>query len=145
MNLLRPVSDIMTTNLLTLSPSSSIAEAAKIFKAKRIHHIPVVEVDELVGIVSKSDFLFFQRGFLNTSGDNKLEEVRMNNYDVKQIMTTGIAKLEPTDRINVVLEIFKVNKFHALPVVDGKKLVGIVTTFDIINMLASDGEATSQY
>lgn len=145
MNILSSVSKIMSTNLITLSPNSSIAEASKIFQENRIHHIPILSNQELVGIISKSDFLFFRKGFLNTEADEQLEKIRMNNYQVSYIMTTGMAKLESTSKINVALEIFKKNIFHAIPVVDNEKLVGIVTTFDIINHLANDKSAVAEY
>ena len=53
-------------------------------------------------------------------------------------MTTGLAKLEPDDRINVALDVFCVNLFHALPVVKDNELVGILTPFDIIKTLAEE-------
>ena len=135
----------MTTDIITLSPTSSITDAAQIFQTKKIHHIPICLEDEMVGIVSKSDYLFFRRGFLDNKEDEKIEDIRMNNYQVSYIMTKGIAKLSPDSRINVALEIFKENIFHAIPVVENDKLVGIVTTFDIINHLAEDREAVAEY
>lgn len=145
MNILNPVSDIMSTNLITLAPTASIDEAAKIFDSKKVHHIPITRGGELIGIVSKSDFLFFRRGFLDTKENEKLEEIRMKNYEVSYIMTKGMAKLESTSRINVALEVFKENLFHAIPIVDNGLLVGIVTTYDIINHLASDKGAVAEY
>lgn len=145
MNLFSPVSTIMSTDLLTLSPSSSIAEAALVFENNTIHHIPIVQNRELVGIVSKTDYLFFRRGFPDNSEDQKLEEIRMNNFDVSYIMTKGIGKLEPTDKIVLALELFRKNHFHALPIVEGNKLVGMLTTHDIIENLARDVEATANY
>ena len=50
-------------------------------------------------------------------------------------MTKGLVKLELTDRINVASDIFYKNMFRALPVVENDKLVGIVTTYDIIRVL----------
>jgi len=145
MNILNPVSEIMSKTLYTLSPSSSIADAAKIFQSKRIHHIPITLAGKLEGIVSKSDYLFFRRGFLDSQEDEKIEEIRMNNYTVDHIMTKGIAKLEPTSKINVALELFKENIFHAIPIVDGDELVGLITTYDIVNHLAEDKEAIAEY
>ncbi|MEE9437462.1 MAG: CBS domain-containing protein [Saprospiraceae bacterium] len=145
MNLLNPVSTIMATDLITLTPDASISDAAKIFESKRVHHIPVTVDGQLLGIVSKSDYLFFRRGFLDSGEEQKIEEIRMNNYQVEYIMTKGIAKLDPNERINVALELFKVNIFHAIPIVDNDKLVGIVTTYDIINHLANDNIAVSEY
>ena len=145
MNLLQPVSEIMTRDLTVLSPTASIADAAAIFNTKKLHHIPIVMEGNLVGIVSKSDYLFFRRGFLDNKVDEHIEEIRMHNYEVSYIMTKGIAKVEPQTRINVALEIFKENIFHAIPVVQDEKLVGIVTTYDIINQLALDNGAVAEY
>lgn len=145
MNLLSPVSDIMSTDLYTLSPSSSIADAAVLFDNNKIHHIPIAIEGKLVGIISMSDYLFFRRGFLDNHEDEKLEQLRMNNYQVSYIMTKGLATLEPSSRINVALEVFKENIFHAIPVVENDKLVGIITTHDIISHLAKDNEAHAKY
>ncbi len=145
MNLLNPVSTIMTPNPISLNPASSISEASVIFSKNRIHHIPIVEDGKLVGLISKSDYLFFKRGFLDENIDEKIEEIRMNNYEVRHIMTTGIASMEPDERINVALEIFKENLFHAIPIVEGGKLVGILTTLDIISNLAKDNKAYAAY
>jgi len=145
MNLLSPIATIMTKDPLTLKPSASIADAAAIFNEHKIHHIPVTMEDELVGIISMSDYLFFRRGFLDHSDDQKVEDIRMNNYEVSHIMTKGIATMESTERINVALEIFKENILHAIPIVDDNRLVGIVTTHDIIAHLAKDNEAYAEY
>ena len=144
MNLFSPVSTIMSTQLLTLSPSASIAEAAILFDNNNIHHIPITRNRELVGIVSKTDYLFFRRGFPEHTKDHKLEEIRMNNFDVSYIMTTGIGKVDADDKIVLALELFKKNYFHALPVMKDGVLAGIITTHDIIRNLANDVEATAQ-
>ena len=141
MDLRAPVSTIMSTELITVSPKDSLREVKSIFEKHRIHHIPVVRFQTMVGLISKTDFFHFLRGFRKNKYDELLEESRLNNYTVEEIMTTGIAKLEPNDRINVALEVFKENLFHAIPVVEGDKLVGIVTTFDIISALADSESA----
>ena len=145
MNLLHPISTIMTKDLHTLTPSASISDAAKIFDNRKVHHIPVAIDGELIGIVSMTDYLFFRRGFLDNRDDQKIEDIRMNNYEVSHIMTKGIATMESTERINIALEIFKENILHAIPIVDKGLLVGIVTTHDIIAHLAKDNEAFAEY
>lgn len=135
----------MTRDLFTLNPSASISDAAEIFNKHKVHHIPITLGDELVGIVSMTDYLFFRRGFLDNRDDQKIEDIRMNNYEVSHIMTKGIATMESTEKINVALEIFKENILHAIPIVDNHKLVGIVTTHDIIAHLAKDNEAYAEY
>lgn len=144
MNLLNSVSSIMTPNPICIDSKDTLTVVDKLFKEHRIHHLPVLSEGRLVGMVSKSDFLFFRKGF--SDEHTKLEdEVRMNNFTAKDIMTKRLAKLELSDKINVALEVFKENLFHALPVVDGDKIVGIVSTFDIIKKLAIDAEATATY
>jgi len=145
MNLLGPVSTIMTPSPITLPPSATIGEAAKIFDTRKVHHIPIAIDDTLLGIVSMSDYLFFRRGFLDDRDDEKIESIRMNNYEVSFIMTKGLATMESTERINVALDIFKENLFHAIPIVDAGSLVGILTTHDIIINLAKDNEAYAEY
>lgn len=145
MNLMHPISSIMTRHPITLDSFDSIEEASKLFAQHNIHHIPIVENHKLVGIVSKSDYLFFRRGFLDDKTDDTIENIRMKNYEVSYIMTKGLAKMHPDDRINVALEIFKDNILHAILVVKDERLVGIVTPYDIILHLAKDNEAHADY
>ena len=59
MNLLSPISSIMTKEVHTLTPSAAISDAAKIFDSHKVHHIPITIDGELIGIVSMTDYLFF--------------------------------------------------------------------------------------
>ena len=138
MDLLAPVSSMMTTEVKTVEPEDTMRKVEQVFRENRIHHIPVVEEGKLLGIVSKSDYLFFKRGFNDQTTDNRIDEFRLKTRKVNDIMTKGIAKLETADRIGVALEIFKENLFHAIPIVDDGKLVGIITTFDIIKKLSEE-------
>lgn len=144
MNILNSVSSIMTKNPICIGMNETLAVAERLFKDNKIHHLPVLAEGKLVGMVSKSDFLFFRHGFTNEK-DKLEDEVRLNNYTAKDIMTKKLAKLDPDDKINVALEVFKENLFHAIPVVENERIVGIVTTFDIIKRLAIDEGATASY
>jgi len=137
MNILNPVSSIMTTQLITVDPKDKIMRVKELFDQHKIHHLPVVQYKTIVGMVSKSDLLFFLKGLRHDHREEHFDNVRLKNYSVESIMTTGLAKVAPDDKINVVLEVFKENLFHALPVVDDNdELVGIVTTYDIVTELA---------
>ncbi len=137
MNVLAPISSIMTTDLITVSPTDKLTVIKEVFDTHNIHHIPVVRYKEIVGLISKSDFLHFLRGFTGNDEDRFINEARLRSTTAQEIMTTGLAKLEPTDKINVALEVFMVNWFHAIPIVTNNELVGILTTFDIIKALAA--------
>ena len=136
MNLLTPVSELMTKELITVNPEDKLMAVKKIFDNHNIHHIPVVRFRKIVGIVSKTDLLYFLKGMGNARRPDVLNEGRLLITRVQDIMTTGLAKLAPTDRVNVALEVFRENILHALPVVEDDELVGIITTHDIITALA---------
>ncbi len=140
MNLLDPVSSIMTTDIITVSPDDTMKKVEEIFEKEKFHHLPVIWDGHLVGMVSKTDYLFFKRGFSDDSAEARIDLLRLKSRKVKEFMTSGLGHLEPDDRINVALEVFKANLFHAIPIVENGQLKGMVTTFDIINRLSETGE-----
>jgi acetoin utilization protein AcuB len=145
MNLLSPISDLMTTNLVTIASWYNIQSVDKIFQINSFHHLPVVDNDKLIGIVSKSDLNLFKRGFFKSNEQSRLDLHRLKSYRVADIMTTGVATLEPDDKINVALDVFSENLFHSIPVVQDGVLLGMVTTYDIIKRLADDKGAVNKY
>lgn len=136
-----PVSKFMTRKLVTAIPSDRMSVIKEIFDTQRIHHIPVVKFKTLVGLISKTDFMHFLRGMETTPYDQMVEKSRLEHYTAEDIMTTGIATLESTSRVNVALQVFAENLFHAIPIVDDGELVGILTTFDIIKILVEEDNA----
>ena len=142
MNLLAPVSSIMSTDLVTVNPEDKLEMVKEIFDKRNIHHIPVVRFKKIVGLISKSDFLHFLRGTSENPEDRFINQARLRAFRAKDIMTEGLAKIESTERINVAIELFKVNRFHAIPVVDKDELIGIITTFDIIDALSKESTST---
>ena len=141
MDILAPVSTIMTEKLYTVNPKDKLSVVKEIFDAHKIHHLPVVRYKTIVGILSKSDLLFFLKGASYDNGyEDMLNEARLNNYTAEEIMTTGMAKVSSNERIGVAIEVFKENLFHAIPVVDEDELVGILTTYDIIRSLSLRNE-----
>ncbi len=142
MNILAPVKAIMSEKLITVNPGDKLKEVKRVFDENTIHHLPVVRYKNIVGMISKSDFLHFLRGFSQNEEDRFVDEARLRAYTAEEIMTKGLAKVAPNDRISVALEIFLANRFHAIPVIEDDELVGIVTTFDIIRA-AADEEITA--
>ena len=87
----------------------------------------------------------FKNGFALSEDEKRLEKSRLLRWEVSDIMTKNLAKVETTDSIRTVLEVFKLNHFHALPITEDGYLVGIVTTFDIINAIAEEGVKLGDY
>lgn len=138
MNLLAPISSIMTRNIIAINPDDTLEMVKDIFEKHNIHHIPVVRHNQLLGLISKHDYDQFHRGLSTNFEDRFVNNTLMRTHKAKEIMVEKLAKLESMDRINVALDIFSLNRFHALPVVDNGELVGIVTTHDIIKALAAE-------
>lgn len=138
MNIFAPISSLMTdhTNLVTIAPEEPLTKVKEIFDNHKFHHIPVVHFREIVGLVSKTDFEYFMGGASHYDEDKFVNNLRLERTTVKEIMTTRLGKVAPDDRINVALEVFLVNRFHALPVVENGELVGMITPFDIMKALA---------
>ncbi len=136
MNAYAPISSIMVTDLVTVNPEDSLLTVKKLFDTHTFHHLPVVRFRKIVGIVSKTDFGHFVGGVHHGSAQERTD--LLEHTKVEDIMTKGIGKLEPDDRINVALEIFSKNWFHALPVVQDDELVGIVTTQDVIRAILNE-------
>jgi CBS domain-containing protein len=116
-----PLSSIMTRNVITVGPDDKLSTARDIFLKKRVHHLPVVIGNRLLGILTTYDLF----KFVQKNGD----------YDstiIRDVMTTHIATLEPEDKVGSAAELFLENLFHAVPVVKDGELVGIVTSFDVI-------------
>lgn len=138
MNLVAPVSSIMTKSLLTVSPDDPMHVVKEIFDNNKIHHIPVVRLKKIVGIISKSDFLSYYTGLSRHFEDRFINETLLQLHKAEEIMTKKVAKVEPDDHIAVAVEVFKENILHALPVVEDGELVGIITVHDIIKMISKD-------
>lgn len=127
----------MSTGLKTAGPDDPVAVLDEIFKKYRIHHVPVIEEEgAVIGIVSKSDFLYLLRGFTVHESDRFREEAKLRAFKVKEIMVKQVETIEDTEPIKKAVEILAQNRFRCLPVVNaGQKIVGIVTTHDIIDLV----------
>jgi len=144
MNTNDPISSIMTQKVLTISPDDKVKLAKETFEVNSIHHLPVIAEEQLVGILSSSDLLHFMRYLDKDSQEPYLNDLRLKNYKVGEIMQTNLATVDQADSIRSILEVFSQNVFHALPVMNGNELVGIVTTQDIVKaLLKEESEAAA--
>jgi acetoin utilization protein AcuB len=139
MNVLTPVSKIMTRHLEIVLPSDPLSKVKELFDTHRFHHVPVVDYKKIVGIISRSDFQAYYSTLDKHFESRFINDILLKHHKAEEIMSTKLAKVNPDDRMNVVVEIFKDNIIHALPVVnDDDELVGIITTHDLIQQLAKE-------
>jgi len=132
MNKNEPISSIMTTELITLSFSDTLYSAEKRLKVNHIRHIPVIDKDELVGLISLSDLK--RISFIDAYSKEGTEDTPVYNMlSIKDMMIKAPVTVAPNDTIYEVSKLITHKEFHSLPVVDNGKLVGIVTTTDLLN------------
>lgn len=130
-----PVSEIMTKNLVKLHLNDELSYAESLFKKHKIRHLPVVEGELIVGMLSYNDLM--RISFVDST-DDEGETVETTVYDmfsIESVMTKKVVSVSPETSIKNVAEIFTQREFHALPVVKNDNLVGIVTTTDVVRYL----------
>lgn len=130
------VRDLMTERVLTLEPDDNLATLKDLMDARHVRHVPVVDADgDLVGLVSHRDLL---RCALNERVEIPFSIQRdvLKGMTIDEIMTTAVETIEPERDIREAAQIMLENKFSCLPVVEGSRLVGILTESDFVRYLA---------
>ena len=125
----------MKRDLITVTPGATLEEAARLLTAHRIHHLPVVEEgNRLAGIVSDTDL---RNATLDGmfGGADRGDSGRP--VTVGEIMSRDLVTLSPGDTLDDAMLVLSRQRIGALPVVEGDRLVGIVTKADILSALLS--------
>lgn len=130
-----PIAKIMTKNLVKVNLEDTLTKAESLFKKHKIRHIPVVEGKKIVGILSYTDLLRISFADATNDDGNEVETTVYDMFSIEQVMSSQVISLQSTDFVKDAAKIFTEAEFHALPVLDGDVLVGIVTTTDIIKYL----------
>lgn len=130
-----PISEIMSTNIIALNRTDDLEHAELLFKRNKIRHIPVVSGDIVIGMLSYTDLLRISFADAVDEDETEVDTLVYNMFSIEQVMVKNVTTVEPTASIKEVAKILATNEFHALPVVDGGVLVGIVTTTDLINYM----------
>lgn len=126
------IESIISRNLKTLHPKDKLIRAKEIFQEYDIHHIPVHVMGDVRGIVSLGDILFLE-GFTNNTFDEFLKNKKLQLATVDEIMTSRPYCADIEDLVSEVLEVMTEKRVNALPVKENDELVGIITSFDILN------------
>jgi acetoin utilization protein AcuB len=128
------VSDWMTTKVFTISPESSISDAAKLTKEKKIKHVPVVKGKKIKGLLSDRDMKEYVPSRATSLDVYELHSL-LAKTKVKSVMKTSIVTTSPDTPIEEAALIMHDANIGCLPVVDGNKLIGIISDRDIFRVL----------
>ncbi len=130
------VAEIMTTEVMTASMDHTLGQLRKVFELNHFHHIPIVEDDRLVGIISDRDVL------KNLSPH--VDAVCANNHDLitlkkkaHQVMIRKVVTISPEDTIEEAAAAMLEKNISCLPVLERSgAIVGIVTKTDLLESLS---------
>jgi CBS domain-containing protein len=155
--------DVMTTNVVTVSPDTSVQEVAKILSERNISGVPVVDAENrLVGIVSEGDLLHrVETGterrpdrrtgrrrswWLDTIGsDEELarDYVKSHGRTARDVMTSDVTFVSDTTDLAEIANLLETKRIKRVPVVRDGKLVGIVSRANLVRALAAAGSRLS--
>ncbi len=144
--------DIMETNVICVFPDTEISRAVEILLNNHINGVPVVnEKKELLGILCQSDLIFQQKtlpippiftildSIIPLSSSKKLEDTlrKISATTVDQAMIKNPVAVSSDTPVSEIASLMVEKHFHTVPVVDGKKLIGIIGKEDILKTLIS--------
>jgi acetoin utilization protein AcuB len=129
------VRDIMTRATETASPDESVLQARDRFREGGFRHLPVVEGGRLLGVVSDRDVL---RAAGPSLGLNEFEPDTGTDVDrpLREIMTCDVVTADPLMSVEEAADTMLRHDVSALPVLDEGRLVGILTTADLLRLTA---------
>src|SRR5262245_38096561 len=137
-------SDVMTSNVITISINASVGESADILLSKHISGAPVVdEKDELVGIVSEGDLMrrpeigttrrhSWWLELISSERSKAFEYVKSHSRKVSDVMTRDVITASPDTPLGDIAAIMERNRIKRVPIVEGSKIVGIVSRANIL-------------
>ncbi len=146
--------DIMTTDVITVTPETPVLELAKLLAAHKINGAPVVTAEgQLVGVVTQSDLIdrvkklelphvitiLDAHFFLERPSTFKKNLEKMLGNQVADIMTSPPVTIPPDMPLEDIASTMARRQVHTLPVMEGHKLVGIIGKIDIIRALGQEG------
>ena len=144
------VADIMIKDVVSVKGNTTVREMARIFDTMRFGTLPIVDEDgNLTGIVSASDLVEQDRPLhiptvislfdwvIPLQGESSLQRDldKITAQTASELATSEVVTITPSDTVRNAAEIMSSKKLHAIPVVEGKKLVGMVSRIDIIRSM----------
>ena len=129
-----PITNIMTNQVYTVYVNTSLAEVEHIMKKKHIRHIPIVEEGNIIGIVSLTDLqrLSYTSSFAEVEDAMEDDIAIYDMLSLDQVMVRNPFCIQKSATVGDACDVLIKMDFHALPVVEGKELIGIVTTTDLL-------------
>ena len=140
--------DIMTTNVLTVTPITPVRDVAQLMVEHRISSVPVVHGSKLVGIITDGDL--YRRAELGTEkrhrtwlqmlafhNERTADYVQIHGRTARDVMTTDVIAVEPTTTLRQIADLFETKRIRRVPVVADGMVIGIVSRANLVQALAT--------
>lgn len=126
------VRDFMSTNLIVVTPTTKIFDAVDLMKKNDIHRLPVFENEKLVGLITEGTI---QSAMPSQATSLSVYEVNylLNKTIVADIMVKDVQTISPDALLEDGIAQMRRNSVGVLPVIEGEKLIGIITNNDIFD------------
>jgi len=131
---------IMSTDLITLPPTATLAEARTLMHTNRIHHLPIVEGDTLIGLITLTTVLAATDSFLRDP-ENR---IHANEVLGKDVMVTDIATIDEHASLRQAALFIEKHQIGCLPIVTKGILRGIITDTDFVGVAINLLELTEE-
>jgi len=147
---MKTAKDIMTKEVITVEPETSVEEAAELMSQYNISGLPVIENGKMIGIVTEKDLIVKDKklhfpeyinligGIIYLESYKKFKE-EFKKYiavKVRDLMTKNVETISPDTPESEIAEIMSKEEVNRVPVLDGEELVGIVTRGDLIKNMS---------
>jgi CBS domain-containing protein len=136
---MKPVAEILRgkshTQLFSVSPTTTVLEAALLMADKDIGALVVLEAGELVGIVTERDFV------------RRVAALERSAYatSIEEVMTSNLFVVGPRDSNQYCMQLMTEKNLRHLPVIDNGKLVGLLSIRDLVRDITAEQESLIQH
>lgn len=130
-----PVAQLMTAKPVTVRPDTSLRKAVELVQAHGIRHLPVVQGKRLVGIITDRDLRLVLPSSLAMPEEQERFRTWGAQIKVSEIMTRKVLMVTPETRTDKAARLMVRHRIGCLPVLQGRTLVGIVTTVDLLRAM----------
>lgn len=126
------IKHIMVSDVRTITLMNSLSEVRAIFLELGGHHLPVVEGNKIIGLLSFTDLQRIDSGELYKQDEKQADVLLDHLSSVKEAMTKNVVTLDVAASVRDATEILANNSFHSVPITENDELCGLVTSTDLL-------------
>jgi acetoin utilization protein AcuB len=129
------VRDIMSEHIVTISSDDTLSTVEDIMTLGHVRHMPVVRAGQLVGVVSERDLLRASLSNLSSFGTEQ-RRAFLQVVEIKRVMSSPPIVIDPEASVEDAALVMAERKIGCLPVVEGGRLIGMLTETDVLRYFA---------